>query len=457
MEKTGMPSMLLTRGAAICLTAAAVFAGAGSGGGPRPTPTATTAVETPPQATGTPVYGTPIAPPPTPLPVERGTEDSSEGIGVYPAVLTFKDTLRGREYFGTVGIQNGGPREHTYRFETSGDTAPWLSFVSAGDRTTVVSQVDVPPRNSTQVTVRAVVPPSVQNGDYGGTIRVLTTTTDRSGAESSGAGVTIGAELSVNLTVTGTQRIEGQFVDAGASDVESGHPLRIASSLANTGNVEVNPTIDVDIVDTAGNPIDHFTSSDQVMNPDERKQIITEWDTTSKTLGERIGRISVKYGDLDLGTKEVRFNIVPVGTYSRRGELQDVHLTNTPRVGDLAKLVAVFKNTGQIETKGKFVGELYVGTRLIAPLTSEEQLLLPGGSGDLEILTRITENGTYTVKGKVNYEGRETDTQEFSFKIGDEAGTSTLTWALMVAGIAAAIVVMGAGGWMVRRRWLAAR
>ena len=61
------------------------------------------------------------------------------------------------------------------------------------------------------------------------------------------------------------------------------------------------------------------------------------------------------------------------------------------------------------------------------------------------------------MKGKVNYEGRETDTQEFSFKIGDEAGTSTLTWALMVAGIAAAIVVMGAGGWMVRRRWLAAR
>ncbi len=280
MEKTGMPRMLLTRGVAICLVAAVVFAAACSGGGPRPTPTATTAVETP-QATNTPVYGTPIAPPPTPLPVPQGTEDSSEGIGVYPSLLGFPDALRGREYFGTVGIQNGGPRDHTYRFETTGDTAPWLTFVTP-DRTTPLTQVDVPPRNSTQVIVKAVVPAGIPNGDYAGTIRVLTTTSDRAGAESSGAGVTIGAEVSVNLAVTGTQRIEGQFVDAGASDVESGHPLRIQSQLANTGNVQVNPSIDVDILGGFGNAVDHVTFAVDPVYPSDRKQITNEWPTEGR-------------------------------------------------------------------------------------------------------------------------------------------------------------------------------
>jgi len=450
-----MPSILHARVAAGCLIAVAVFAAACSGGGSRPSPTATVAVETTPQATASPVFGTPIAPPPTPLPVPQSTADSSEGIGVYPSMLGFPDALRGREYFGTVGVQNGGPRDHTYRLEAIGDTAPWLTFVSQ-DRATPLTQVDVQPHSSTQVLVKAVVPAGVPNGDYGGIIRVITTTTNRTGAESSGAGVTIGAELSVNLSVTGTQRIEGQFVDVGASDVESGHPLRILSSLANTGNVQVNPTIAVDIVGAFGNAVDHLAFAGDPVYPSDRKQITNEWPTQGKPVGDYIGRVSVKFGDLDLGTKEVRFSIVPVGTYSRRGELQDVHLANAPRPGELAKLVAVFKNTGQIETKGKFIGELYAGDRLLAQLTSEEQLLLPGGTGNLEMVTRIAANGTYTVKGKVNYEGRETDTQQFTFKVGTDAGTPILTWLLVAAGVAALIIVTGAAGWVARRRWRAA-
>ena len=198
-------------------------------------------------------------------------------------MLTFKDTLRGREYFGTVGIQNGGPREHTYRFETSGDTAPWLSFVSTGTARRSSARVDVP-RNSTQVTVRAVVPPSVQNGDYGGTIRVLTTTTNRSGVESSGAGVTIGAELIVNLRHRHAE--DRRSVSSTRAHPTSNQATCCASRRrSNTGNVEVNPTIDVDIVDTAGNPIDHLTSSDLVVYPNDRKQIITEWEHDEQNAG----------------------------------------------------------------------------------------------------------------------------------------------------------------------------
>ncbi len=447
------PAVLLTRGAVVGVAAVMLILGACRGsGGERPAPTATTAAQTTPQATDTPVYGTPIAPPPTPLPIPRGTEDASTGIGVYPSALGFSDTLRGREYYGTVGVINGGPSEQKYRFETTGATAPWLTFVGA-DRTTPIQEVDVPARDRAQVIVKALVPPDIPNGDYGGIIRVLTTATIRSGAESSGAGVILGAEVVVVLAVTGTQKIDGQFIDAGASDVESGYPLRIQSQLANTGNVQVTATINVDILDAAGNPVDHITSSDQVLYPNDKKAIVTEWDTTGRTLGDRIGRVSIKFGDLDLGTKDVRFNIVPAGTYTRRGELDDVRLVNKPRAGDYAKLVAVFKNTGQIETKGKFVGELYLGDRLIEQLTSTEQLLLPGGAGDLDLLVRVPEDGRYRVTGKINYEGRETDVRDYTFRVGAEDGRP---WLLIGAIVAAVVVVVAAGGaagvWRWRRR-----
>jgi hypothetical protein len=446
----------LTLGTVVIAVATAMLAAACSGGDGKPTRSTTSTAAATPAGTTTPVFGTPIALPPTPLAPERGAADLSEGIGVYPAVVTFSDALRGGEYFSTVGIQNGGPIEHTYSFETAGDTAPWLTFVSR-DRATGVNEVVVPPHGSTQVLVKAVVPPSAANGAYNGSIRVLTTASVGPNSESSGTGVRLGADVSVSVAVTGTQRIDGQFVDAGASDVESGYPLRIQSSLVNSGNVQMNAIIDVNIVDSAGNLVDHLTSTDQVLYPNERKQLITEWDTTGKAPGERTASISIKYADLDLGTKDVRFSILPVGTFTRRAELADVHLANSPRAGELAKLVAVFTNTGQIETKGKFIGELYSGERLIAPLTSEEQLLLPGGTGDLEILTTIPNDGVYTVRGRINYEGRETDAAEYTFRVGSSSGVSTLTWILIAAGGIGAVVVVSAGGWMARRRWVAAR
>ena len=130
-----------------------------------------------------------------------------------------------------------------------------------------------------------------------------------------------------------------------------------------------------------------------------------------------------------------------------------MQLVNKPRAGDYAKLVAVFRNTGQIQTKGKFIGELYLGDRLIEQLTSTEQLLLPGGEGDLELLVRVPEDGAYRVTGKINYEGRETDVRDYTFRVGDEGGRP---WLLIGGSAAAAAIVVAAGGaagvWRWRRR-----
>ncbi|HYM16528.1 MAG TPA: hypothetical protein VEZ14_13305 [Dehalococcoidia bacterium] len=422
-------------------------------GGARRAPLAPTPSSAPTvAATSTPVYGSPIAPPPSPLPVERGTADASDGIGIYPTLLSFPDTLRGRDYYGTVGVINGGPHDRTYRFETEGDAAAWLSFVTTSDRGATLREISVPAHGSVQVMVRADVPATVPNGQYTGLVRVITTGATNAGSSTRpGVGVNLGGEVSVALAVTGTERVEGQFISASASDVESGYPLRIQSSLVNTGNVQVNPTFDIAFNGFYGNPVDHLVTSDQTLTPNEHKQLIIEWPTSGKPLGLLVARIRVAYGSLDLGTKEVRFNIVPPGTFTRRAELASVRLVNRPQPGELAKITALFKNTGQIQTTGKFIGELYVGDRLIESLQSPEQLLLPGGSGDLEVLAHVVDKGTYTVKGKINYEGRETDVQQVSFKVGSGGGIPG--WIVFVASGVTAAVIAGGGLWFARRRF----
>ena len=452
-----MPDILSRHRAIAALVLAAALAaacGGGGKGGERPSVSPDTSIQTPQAADTTP---TAQPPPATPLAPPPATPSGAEAIGIYPTSLKFPYTLRGREYFGSVGLINGGPAERTYKFEMAGDAAPWLSLVSEADRTQVLNDVSVPPASTKRVILRAVVPPSVANGDYGGSIQVVTVAGGGT-SEGSGVGVSIGAEIQVSLAVTGTEKIEGAFIEAASQDVESGFPLRVYAALNNTGNVQMNPTIDVDILDAAGNLLDHLSSSDEVIYPSEQKRIISEWDTTGRAIGERTARVAVKFGALDLGTKEVRFKIVPAGTFSRRGELQSLQLVNRPLPGDMAKLVATFRNIGQIETKSKFVGELYLGDRLVAQVSSQEQLVLPSLTAGLEVVTQVTEKGQYTVRGKVNYEGRETDAQEFSFRVGPQGGGMPVwVWPLIAAGALAAAGVAAGAGWTAWRRKGAAR
>jgi len=301
------------------------------------------------------------------------------------------------------------------------------------------------------VFLRLLVPADAANGVYTGSVRVLTTVDEKNTGEGAGVSVNVGADISVTFNITGTQKIAGSVIDVVTSDVEAGSPLRIKTTVQNSGNVQVNPEIRLQVVDPQGAIVGEASFSEEVVYPNEIKILTPEWDTTDQKTGERIARVSVKFGDVDLGTRETRFNMLAVGTLTRRGELEGLALEGTPSVGSVLKVIAKFRNTGEIDAHAQFLGEVFRDSVRIDAAASEELLVVPGDVVPLELFVDVTEEGTYTVRGKVNYEGKETDVQELVFTVGGGGGLPV--WAIVVGVAVIALLIVGGGvAWGLLRR-----
>jgi hypothetical protein len=299
--------------------------------------------------------------------------------------------------------------------------------------------------------LRLLVPADIPNGVHTGVVRVLTTIDAKNTGGSSGVGVNVGADISVVLNLTGTQNIAGSLIDMAIGDVEAGSPFRIKTTVQNSGNIQVNPQIDLQVLDPQGAIVGTASFSEEVVYPNEIKILTPEWDTTDQKTGERIARVSVKFGNVDLGTREIHFNILPLGTLTRAGELEGLALEGSPSVGSVVKVVAMFRNTGEIDTQARFLGEVFRDSVRIDTATSEELLVVPGNVVPLELFVNVTQNGTYKVQGKVNYEGKETDVQELVFRVGEGGGLPI--WAIVV-GVTVAVLLLVSGGltWGLLRR-----
>ena len=81
------------------------------------------------------------------------------------------------------------------------------------------------------------------------------------------------------------------------------------------------------------------------------------------------------------------------------------------------KVVAHFKNTGEIDTMAKFKGEIYHEGNLLDVLESEEMFVEVGETANLVSYYKILKPGNYTIRGRVYYAGKETEEKEVSFSV----------------------------------------
>ncbi|MFQ6026538.1 MAG: hypothetical protein ACE5Q6_03365 [Dehalococcoidia bacterium] len=349
---------------------------------------------------------------------------AADGVSIYPASVQYEEALRGGEYFKTIGVVNNDDIEHTFSLEAAGPLAPWLSFVEAEDRTKEIHSMSAPANARVTALVRLRVPQDAANGTYQGILRTITqSSTDQ--ASATGATVGVGAELVVAVTITGEQKINGSLIDASVIDIEIGFPMRLKSTIQNSGNVQVNPDITLEVLDASGALVQERTfPSVESIFPNEIKTLTHELDSEGMEAGDYTARASVSFGDLRLGSQINQFSILPIGSLTRKGDLKSLNLVVQPDPGGLGKLDALFVNIGQIDTRAKFLGELYFGGQLKDVLSSEELLVPVGQEVTLASFIRADEAGEYTVKGKVNYEGKETEIRELQFSVAAPVSTN---------------------------------
>jgi hypothetical protein len=374
------------------------------------------------------------------------------GIGIGPVEVKLDDALRGGEYLRTLTIINQRDSDLIFRFVKEGEAAEWASLYSPDDPATPLDTIPAPANTKTQVTLRIAIPDDAPNGEHTGRIRAQSVIGAEEGEEGT-TGVSIGVSTDLKVNVTGTQKLTGAVRDMFTNDVEVGYPLRINTKFQNTGNVKAQPEIRLQVEDSTAAVVGEASYSDTTVDSGHIDVIESEWDTTGNDLGDYVAHVAVSLGGTKIHAADLSFKILPVGTLTRQGVLEDLILENAPYPGAVAEITAHFRNTGRIDTRATFLGEVHHDSALTDTISTPERLVQPGEVVALEAFVDVPDPGDYTIMGKVNFEGKETEVKELTFQVGDGGGGLPI-WAWAAIGGGAIVVVALAAGaaWRLRQR-----
>ena len=379
------------------------------------------------------------------------------GIAVAPSSMEITDAMRGGELQRMLTVFNPGDEVSGYTFNVTGEAGSWISFYEESDPLTPIEKVTIPGNGSAKILLKFDIPAEAPNRKHEATIFVATATAQEDEG-SSGQAIKLGAPVDVTIMVTGTQILTGTVKSITIIETEVNYPLRIKVEFQNTGNVVAKPKIEVKIAKN-GTMIDKFTHSETEVKVGSKELIPVEWDTTGKETGDYEANVTVSLGEEVLASKELQFKLLPVGTLSRQGNLTDLSYAGKPLVGKTLKILATFINTGEIETKAKFIGEVYVDGDLVDTISSEELLVPLIGSGTMTAYLKIENPGSYAIKGHAVYEGKITGTKELSFDVGAEdvgaESTPTPTPKSRIPGFGASGVIIAIAsvmGYLIYRR-----
>lgn len=341
------------------------------------------------------------------------------GLGVSPASFTVPDALKGGEYERTITAFNTADDEGDFELSATGPGSEWITFYSAEDPETPVTSIHIKGHDKQRILVRIKIAEDTANMAYTPTIYVQSVPPELEGAEGAVAQAVLRMPVRATIQVTGTQILKGTVKSIRTANTEIDYPLKIKVGFENEGNVIARPKIEVAVTKAGGGElVDSFVYVHETgIKPDKTDTITVKWNTTGRATGDYAANVAVSLGEELLATKELPFKVLPFGTLTRQGVLHSLTIEGEPLVNIVIKPVANFENTGEIDTMAKFKGEIYYEGNLLEVLESDEMFVEVGETGKLTDYYKITEAGSYAIKGRVFYSGKETAEKEVSFDV----------------------------------------
>ena len=340
------------------------------------------------------------------------------GLGVSPASFTVPDALKGGEYEKTITAFNTADDEGDFELSATGPGSEWITFYREGDPETPVTIIHIKRNDKQRILLKIKIAEDAANMEYIPTIYVQSIPPELEEAEGAVSQAVLRMPVRATIQVTGTQILKGTVKSITTSDTEIGYPLKIKVEFKNEGNVVAKPKIAVGIAKAGGGElVDIFAHAETGIKPDKTDTITVLWNTTEQEIGDYTADVNVPLGDEVLATKSLPFKILPFGTLTRQGELTSLTTEGEPLVGRMIKILADFKNTGKIDSRTAFKGELYRDDEFVDTIESDEMWVEVGKTSQLTAYYKIPSSGRYEVKGCVLYEGKETNTEEVSFDV----------------------------------------
>ena len=338
------------------------------------------------------------------------------GLGMSPASMTISDALKEGSYTRTITVFNTGDEAGTFTLTAAGECSEWISFYEGSDSTTPLTEVEIPAGGRARILVRFEIPEDTANADYTGTIYAQSVPKEALETEGAVSQAIIRIPSKVTIKVTGIQILNGTVKSITTADTEIDYPLRVKVVFRNGGNVVANPRIAVAMTKD-GELIDNIVHDETGIKIECEDTITVLWNTTGQEVGDYTADVDVSLGGEVIATKSLPFKILPFGTLTRQGELTSLVTEGDPLVGRMIKILADFENTGKIDSRTAFKGELYRDGEFVDIIESDEMIVEVGETSQLTSYYKIPSSGKYVVNGCVLYEGKETSTEEVSFDV----------------------------------------
>ena len=190
------------------------------------------------------------------------------------------------------------------------------------------------------------------------------------------------------------------------------HVIKVIASFENTGMIDTMAKFKGEIY-CNGEFVDVLEGEEKLIAVGETANLISYYKMTMP--GDYLIKGTVIYEGKETEAKEASFAVPE----PRAGELKSLSIEGKPGVNRVIKVIACFENTGTVDTKAMFTGEVYCDGEFVDVLEGEEKLIAVGETANLISYYKMSMPGDYLINGTVIYEGKETEAKELSFTVPD--------------------------------------
>jgi len=339
----------------------------------------------------------------------------ASGIGIAPSAIDISDAIRGDIYEKEIRIHNPNDENLNFVIESNEEAGEWISFFDTDDNSPLTEGI-VPANNIKVIHLKVEIPSDTPNGRYNASICASTNSKDND--NTMGIQAEFSAISHLTIEVTDIQKLSGTVEYISIHDGEVNLPVLIGVKFTNTGNVAAKPVVSI-VMKKDGTTIDQMTVDNTEIGTGSSGTIQTEWDTTGQKSGKYTADVSVSLDGNILKRKTVAFELFPIGTLTQEGEFVTITSDGQLHPGTILKVIGTFRNTGEMGTMVKMVGEVVRNGNLIQTIESDELLVPMYQSKQLSSYLDLSDVGDYVVTAHMIYAGKETDEKELAFTVSE--------------------------------------
>jgi hypothetical protein len=172
------------------------------------------------------------------------------------------------------------------------------------------------------------------------------------------------------------------------------------------------------VVSRAGLPVATVAApGDQDVEAGRSEDLTLLWDTTDAVPGVYEVRVNATADGLVFEPLTTTFDLAPAGSAERSGTVESFEVVGPTEPGGTARLRAAFRNRSDVAVEAVLLVDVSANGDLLGQERSLPLLVPARRTAEMEVVVEDLRPARYEAVGKVNFDGRETETASADFDV----------------------------------------